>query len=133
MPENNEIDDCRVCGANGEVFAAFMPAGDPQEWSANALGHFASDLLASKTLGRNPRQFEVFRNYTDDTRALLISARATFDPKDESGHPVSFDDDLRYLVSTAKRYGLVPVGRGQADQLSVYLGFEAQIRESEKL
>lgn len=124
------LDDCRVVGAEGNQSAALTPAGDPKEWSASTLGRLAADLLTPKALGRNPRQFEVFCSYADGRRSLLISAQPTLDPKATDGPPLSFDDDLRYLVSTAKRYGLVPVGREQAERLMAHLGFEASIRES---
>lgn len=115
--------DCRVVGAGGSQFVALVPAGDRQEWSASALKHFTADLMAQNDRGHSPRKFEVFRTYGggEAERTLLIGAR-----------PV-FDDDLRYLVATAKRYGLVPAGREEAERITRHFEFEEHIRQSEKL
>lgn len=126
----NLLEDCRVVGASGEVFAAFV-LPKPDEWSTLAVGQLLSALISASDDGN--RHIETITTWggRSNRRALLVCARARVD---QQGTPETrFDDDLRELVSTAERYGIVPVGREQAERLTVHLGFEAQIRESEKL
>jgi len=133
MPENLKIDDCRVLGANGEVFAAFA-VPEPDEWSTLAVGRFLSALV-DPGLDDGNRHIESIITHNvgikAQRRSLLVCARARIDR--DTDPATRFDDDLWKLMATAKRYGIVPVGREQAERLTVHLGFEAQIRESEKL
>lgn len=126
----NPLDDCRVIGAEGEVFAAFV-LPKPDEWSTLAVGQLLSALISASDDGNRHIETVTTGDGRSNRRALLVCARARVD---QQGTPETrFDDDLRELVSTAKRYGITPVGRERAEGLTVYLGFEAQIKRSEKL